>query len=285
MPFAKALVWSIVATGLSLACGFGAYYAGHWIGLVTVRWMSLIARTVFLIALTAFAIWVLRVKINKRSWTGMALPPLQTGRLLFGMLCGVIVMGSLFGIQYLLGWLHFAGISHEARSDTTQWVVTLIAIPMSISLGFSEELVFRGYVFQTLGEHVPVWIACLMMGTIFAFMHFTLPNFGLGFVVGVIPISTLFLVLRYVTGSLWFPIGFHAMWDWTEAYFLGIKGSDPCLIQFTQTGPSFWVGSGQTTESGILYIAASLALIVIALIYGRVVGKSVPWANTLTQEG
>jgi hypothetical protein len=34
-----------------------------------------------------------------------------------------------------------------------------------------------------------------------------------------------------------------------------------------------------------LYIAASLTLIVIALIYGRVVGKSVPWANTLTQEG
>jgi hypothetical protein len=75
------------------------------------------------------------------------------------------------------------------------------------------------------------------------------------------------------------------MWDWTEAYFLGIKGSDPCLIQFTQTGPSFWVGSGQTTESGILYIAASSTLIAIALVYGRVVGKSVPWTNTLTQEG
>jgi membrane protease YdiL (CAAX protease family) len=99
----------------------------------------------------------------------------------------------------------------------------------------------------------------------------------------------MFLALRFATGSLWFPIGFHGAWDWTQTYFVGVattgtQGYDPALIQVRQTGPPLWVGYQPAIESGLLFILIALGLLVLALVYGSVLGKSPPWTKRLAEE-
>jgi hypothetical protein len=54
----------------------------------------------------------------------------------------------------------------------------------------------------------------------------------------------------------------------------GTQGYDPALIQVRQTGPTFWVGYQQATESGLLFILIAQGLLVLALVYVSVFGKS-----------
>jgi membrane protease YdiL (CAAX protease family) len=282
--FARGLLWSILATALFLGISFGAFYIAHYIGQVTVGWMSPVLRGPIVIAAIAIAFWVLRVRINNKPWAGMALPFPQPGRLLLGATLGVVFMGAIFASEYAIGWLHFAQFSTEVRYGLPRSVLTLIALIPSLGTGFSEELAFRGYVFRTLGERAPVWIAAIFMGIVFGLMHFTVPGFGPTYVFAVALWGLLFLAMRYATGSLWFPIGFHATYDWSQVFFMGIKGSDPSWIQFTQTGPAFWVGGGATAETGMLELIAVAVEIALTLIYGAATGRNVPWSSRLSAD-
>ena len=64
----------------------------------------------------------------------------------------------------------------------------------------------------------------------------------------------------------------------------GTQGYDPALIQVRQTGPTFWVGNLKATESGLLFILIALGLLVLALVYVSVLGKSPPWTKRLAEE-
>jgi hypothetical protein len=193
------------------------------------------------------------------------------------------------GIEYRLGWLHLVGIDTSLHRGLSKTLWIALALVPSLAVGISEELSFRGYIFQTLGERMPVWAAGLLMSVIFAVLHFSLSGFSVAFVVSVIVVSLMFLALRLATGSLWFPIGFHGAWDWTQTYFVGLsapgaQGYDPALIQVRQTGPTFWVGSEQAIESGLLFILIALGVLVLALVYVSVSGKSPRWTQRLAEE-
>ena len=50
-------------------------------------------------------------------------------------------------------------------------------------MGLAEELGFRGYVLQTLGERMPLWAAAGLSAAIFALYHLTLGGCGPGFAI------------------------------------------------------------------------------------------------------
>ena len=230
--------------------------------------------------------WLVRVKANKASWSGMGVPGPQLLRLLLGAVAGFAVILIASGIEYRLGWLHLLRIDTGLHRGLRKTVWMVLELAPSLAVGFAEELAFRGYIFQTLGERMPVWAASLSMSVIFAAIHFTLGGFNGAFVVSVTVVSLMFLSLRFATGSLWFPIGFHGAWDWTQTHFVGLsttgmRGYDPALVQIRQSGPSFWVGDQQAIESGLLFILIALGLLALALSYAAVVGKSPPWMQRL----
>jgi membrane protease YdiL (CAAX protease family) len=287
---AMGLVW--VAAYILLIAPVFVFSAlgGQWLGRAAWPGISPLFHGITWIAGVLLITWLMRVKANKASWSGMAVPRPQLLRLLLGAVTGFAVILIASGIEYRLGWLHLVRIDtglHRGLSKTL-WVVLELA--PSLAVGFTEELAFRGYIFQTLGERMPVWAASLSMSVIFAVIHFTLGGFSGAFVVSVIVVSFMFLSLRFATGSLWFPIGFHGAWDWTQTYFVGLsttgtRGYDPALMQIRQTGPSFWVGDQQAVESGLLFMLIALGLFALALIYASVAGKSPPWMQPLAKEG
>jgi membrane protease YdiL (CAAX protease family) len=262
---------------------------GQWLGRLVWPGISPLFHGITWIAGVLLITWLMRVKANKTPWSGMALPRPQLLRLLLGAIAGFAVILIASGIEYRLGWLHLVRIDTDLHRGLSKTLWMVLALAPSLAVGLAEELAFRGYIFQTLGERIPVWAAGLSMSVIFAVLHFSLGGFNAAFVVSVMVVSLMFLALRFATGSLWFPIGFHGAWDWTQTYFVGLATTgtqdyDPSLVHIRQTGPSFWVGDQQAIESGLLFILIVLALLALALVYASVVGKSPSWTQQLAHE-
>jgi membrane protease YdiL (CAAX protease family) len=180
---------------------------GQWLGRVVWPGMSPLFHDISWIAGVLLVTWLVRVKVNKASWSGMALPQPQWLRLLLGAVAGFAVILVATGIEYQLGWLHLVGIDTSLHRGLSKTLWMALALIPSLAVGFAEELAFRGYIFQTLGERMPVWAGGLLMSVLFAVLHFSLGGFNAAFVVSVIVMSLMFLGLRIATGSLWFPMG------------------------------------------------------------------------------
>jgi membrane protease YdiL (CAAX protease family) len=279
------LAWILIYIVLITPVFIFSALGGQWLGRLFWPGVSPIFHGIAWIAGVFLVTWLMRVKVNRRAWSPLGLPRPQLSRLALGGLAGLslILLASL--IEYKLGWLHVVKIDtglHRGVSKPLWMVLTLLP---SLAVGFSEELAFRGYVFQTLAERVPVWLAAILMSVVFALAHFSLSGFSVSFVVAVTVMSLVFLSLRFAAGSLWFAIGFHGAWDWTQTYLVGLAttgtANDPALVQITQTGPSFWVGSQQAIEGGLLFLLIEISVLTLALVYAASSDRSPPWTQRL----
>ena len=91
--------------------------------------------------------------------------------------------------------------------------------------GASEELLFRGYLFQVLIEGSREWIAVLIFSLIFSLGHMGNPNWSWEGAVNIILAGILFSVAYIKTRSLWLPTGLHMAWNWTQGPLWGMNVS------------------------------------------------------------
>ncbi len=159
--------------------------------------------------------YVYRRSIDRRSWQGIALPPLHK-RLLdvaAGAAFAILIVALVFGIEYASGWIHVVGFE-EGTNALTLLVESLL---LSLAFGVCEELCFRGYLFQNLGESSPIWMATLVTGLIFGAFHLLEVGFngrGLSFFLFILLLNAFLVLTRLLTRSLWLAIGFHTAFDW-----------------------------------------------------------------------
>ncbi|WP_172798851.1 CPBP family intramembrane glutamic endopeptidase [Paenibacillus sp. FJAT-26967] len=85
-------------------------------------------------------------------------------------------------------------------------------IPVAVSIGISEEIIFRGYMYNLAIEKLslsPI-IAVIIVTTIFALGHFSQ---GLSGVVSSLGFGAVMVWLYFITGNLMLPIIFHILYD------------------------------------------------------------------------
>jgi len=281
------LAWCIVFCGLFLGVGVASFFGGHEIGKVSTGWIGQLSRGLLAIALMTVVTWLVRVKLNNKPWEGIALPRPQLKLLTLGALCGAITILAVFGCEYALGWLHFARISNESRGGIPNAVMIFVQLLPSLGTGFYEELAFRGYVLQTMGERTQLWIAIGVSSVLFSAVHLSSGS-GLpwNIAASIALLGVMFALMRFATGSLWFPIGFHAMFDWTQTFPLGMSGDaghDPSLMQFHLSGPPLWA-SGDT-DFGLLYLFAVLIATALTVAFVRRTHRGPFWRDQLTTGG
>lgn len=288
VPILMGFAWVALYIVLVAPAFIFSALGGIWLGRTTWAGLDPLFHGIVWMGGVLLITWIVRVKVNKRPWSGLALPPPQVARLALGGLVGfsLIMLAAL--IEYELGWLHAIHFDTGLHRGVSRSLWMLLACAPSLAVGFSEELAFRGFVFRTFGERMPIWAAAILMSTVFALVHFSLSGFNLAFVISVTTISFMFLLFRFATGSLWFAMGFHGAWDWTQTYLVGLSTTgvkhNPALVQIVQTGPPFWVGRQQAIESGALFILISLAVIACTLLYAAHVGKLPLWRQRLSTE-
>ena len=190
---------------------------------------------------------------GKKFWQGIPFG--------FAMMTLLIISISLFhGYSY-------GGIS-ATGSEAIKFAV-LYGIGF-LFVGFFEEFGFRGYVQSTLGSGIGFWPSALVLSFLFGFVHLGNPGEAKigAFMAGSFGLLALFSLRR--TGSLWFAVGMHAGFDWTETYFYGVPDSgllaEGHLLNSSFRGPD-WLTGGTVGPEGSYCVFAVLILSAVAIHY------------------
>lgn len=190
-----------------------------------------------------------------------------------------LALGSLIGAASLL---LAAGITATTRGIRFSFnpgpataigrtaVVTLIVFVVAAA---AEEALFRGYPLQTFTRAKLAWLGVVLSSLSFAIAHLINPNVAPGFTFINTSIAGVWFAVAYVrTRSLWFPLGLHWSWNWTQAALLGIPvsgitGIAPApLLHGMNAGPNWLTGGAYGLEGGL---AGTAALVVSTIVVWR----------------
>jgi membrane protease YdiL (CAAX protease family) len=139
---------------------------------------------------------------------------------------------------------------------------------ITLLIGFTEELTFRGYIFSTINRGAgPLW-ATLITSVCFAAAHGH--NAGETFI-GLVDILEAGLVFGYaihLTKSLWWGIGLHGAWDFCENYLYGTRDSGTaCYGTLLSLAPhgNVYLSGGLTGPEGSVFSLLMIGLIALAV--------------------
>ncbi len=111
----------------------------------------------------------------------------------------------------------FAGLAVKTGLPSAS-VILFVFINTAL-VGFSEETMFRGVLFQGFRKAMPIWAAIAMSTILFGAVHvlngFVTGDFAAASVQAIAASMSglMYMALLIRTGSLWPPIVVHALWD------------------------------------------------------------------------
>jgi uncharacterized protein len=188
--------------------------------------------------------------------------------LLIGALVGAAAIALIFFVEWSTGLLQVVKIN-AISALTGDWLY-FIAKP------FIEEFVFRCAILGALLLLIPKRsIAVIISAAIFGGLHVINSNAGfisiLGTMLGGLAYGCAFVVAERV----WFPLGLHIAWNYSQARVFGFVLSgrfngQPPFIQQHDHGPEFLTGGIYGPEGGLIGIGARilvLGLIVAWIIF------------------
>ena len=190
----------------------------------------------------------------------------------FGLILGAILMTAVFAVELGFGWISVSGSFAVEVPGMPFALAFLIPLGVCLCVGFSEELLFRGYQIKNaaeglnhpaLGPRGAVVLAWLLSSAFFGYLHADNPS-ATALSTFNVALAGLMLGLGYVlTGELAIPIGLHVTWNLFQSgvYGFPVSGFDSLgasLLAVKQTGPDLWTGGAFGPEAGVLGVAAML---------------------------
>lgn len=245
-----------------LAAYIGAQLAHFW----AVRhapagaadWISLAAALLLVAALAALYTGLVH-SLERRAARELAPGALQA---LAGILLGLALFSGVFGLLHVVGVARWQGIS--ARFD----VVPMLAAAILAAVG--EELAFRGSLFRILEERLGTAWALALSAALFGLLHALNPGATVVSTAAIALEAGVLLAAAYaLTRNLWFPIGLHLGWNFTEGGVFGVSVSGGAaakgIFSVSLSGPTLLTGGRFGPEASLIAIAVCLAVAVVLL--------------------
>ena len=189
-----------------------------------------------------------------------------------------VAIGSLLGSASLLLAAAFTTITRgikftiNSSAGSTIGRTAIVSLIIFVIAGAAEESLFRGYALQTFTRAKLAWIGVLLTSLPFAAAHLANPNVSRGFTFVNTAVAGVWLAAAYLrTRSLWFPLGLHWAWNWTQASLLGLPVSGiqrmaPApLLHAMNAGPDWLTGGAYGIEGGAACTVALLISTVVIL--------------------
>jgi membrane protease YdiL (CAAX protease family) len=171
------------------------------------------------------------------------------------------VLGILAGALMILGVVFVQVLSGGTRVQWNpqsfgQLSVALVSTAILLWLAAAfEELLFRGYAFQTLLNDCPAWLPMVLLAVFFGLAHWTNSSRTIfsTFNTALAGVWLSAAVLR--TRSLWLATGLHFSWNWVTGAVFGLPVSGmllphPLLLSTSQS-PLWVTGGSYGSEGGI----------------------------------
>lgn len=178
-----------------------------------------------------------------------------------GLLAGAGLMGLAAALMAAAGSYRIEGVDASA----SLWFPLLM---VGIVPGITEELIFRGVLFRVVEDSLGTWIAIAISGAFFGLIHLGNPNATWWSSTAIALEAGILLGMLYAwTRSLYFVMGLHAAWNFTQGGVLDIavSGFDlPSLFQAKTQGPAWLSGGEFGAEASVLTVLLCLALSIYA---------------------
>lgn len=158
---------------------------------------------------------------------------------------GVLGLAILLGIESLLGWVHW-------QPPTQGLVKTSIStLGLGIWVSLTEELIFRGFLFNQLQQDYLPWIAATIASLIFALLHLVWEGTeNIPQLPGLWLMGMVLALARWVNGGeLGLAWGLHAGWIWAIATIDTAQ-----LLVPTEKGAAWLTGLGGKPLAGAMGI-------------------------------
>jgi membrane protease YdiL (CAAX protease family) len=215
--------------------------------------------------------WLLVSKIECRRLDELRIDtglPLGVRGMAFGLMLFCLVVGVLFAT----GAANYNGFGDGSR------LFAVLAASIMASVG--EELLFRGVMFRIFEQATGTLTALLVSALFFGMAHLASPNVTVLTAFAIAIEAGLLLGLAYVvTRNLWFPIGIHFAWNFTQSGIFGITNggaSSYGLVAMNFAGPDWLTGGTFGPEASVVSIAVCLAA---AVACGILVSRRGQWES------
>jgi membrane protease YdiL (CAAX protease family) len=226
---------------------------------------------VFLVALLAATAIMTRLA-NKKPFSaaGLSFTRGSARDFALGSFLGLLMMGGIVFVESALGYVSLA--SRGLGLADVLWILATSGLLFAMA-ALGEELLFRGYPFQSIMQGVTFLPAALGTSALFAAAHLRNPAISTFGIVN-IALAGMWLSFAYLkTRTLWLPFGLHFSWNFCQTTIFslptsGFRMDDRTLFSLTQQGPDWITGGRFGPEGGVL------ATIAIVLCTGHILKSS-----------
>jgi uncharacterized protein len=220
-----------------------------------------------------FTVWLFRKVFDKQSfkslgftWNGFGKE--RTAGVVTGILL-LTVMATVLWLMKLLEWF-------VADINVAEFALTIIIL---VSVSFSEEVVFRGYILNNLMQSTSVLPALFISALLFAGFHSLNSHMSLIAFINIFIAGVLLGVNYIYTSNLWFAIFFHFTWNFVQGPVLGFEVSGlslPSLLEQNLKGSVLLTGGAFGLEaSWLTTFATSLMTIALFFLFQRKYNRNV----------
>jgi len=157
---------------------------------------------------------------------------------------GVLWGTSLQALAFLF-LVTVAGLRIDTISFNTPAIINVLIITLSsLTVGFVEEILYRGVLYSAMRSRWGWWTTAVSTSAVFVLPHFISNSYGslIGAALGLFAGGMLFAWSRELSGGLWMPIGIHFAWDAAIGWFNLTVSKSPHLLMTTISAPTWLIG-------------------------------------------
>jgi uncharacterized protein len=219
-----------------------------------------------------FSSTALMALIERRKTYSYGLADIRSvERFSLGAFWGIALVSLLIGSLIAIGSIRIAGrllYGREMFSYGAAWLLVFVVV------AFAEEMLYRGYLQVTLARIIGFWPAAILLSLVFGLAHLTNDHETTVAIIMTVLFGFLLCLCLRLSGSLWWGIGFHASWNWGQAFVYGTPTSGyqihaPLLVS-RGVGSSLWNGGNAGPEASLLSLPTiGIAAVVIMLAFRK----------------
>lgn len=226
------------------------------------------------------SIFIARIWFDRRSVAslGLAVDRCVTVDLVFGFLLTGLSIALMYLVMLAAGWLQPDPFSQPDMALAGIAGSLLMGFLGFVFIGWTEELLFRGYWLQNMKEGLNLFWAVVIPSSIFGILHLANQNATIAGAIGSAAAGFLLAYAYLRTQQLWLPIGMHIGWNFFEGNVFGFPVSGMKsfrLIQTIITGPEAITGGAFGPEAGLIVLPFLLLMAVPIYFYTRGRAKAI----------
>ncbi len=140
--------------------------------------------------------------------------------LMIGLLLGFLTNAGCILCAVIHGDLKFYLDFNAAMIPTLIYAFLMVFVQSS-----SEELWCRGFMYERILIHYPLWVAVLTNSIFFGLLHIFNEGVTVLAIAGIVVCGISYSLVRWYTGSIWMAMGIHTMWNFTQNFIFGLPNS------------------------------------------------------------